>query len=94
MIDVQPSSWLIIPILSCRNGETITLDGHSLSIPAVTAAARHHATVALSDAASIKERVRKSRKVVEDKVAGELSVYGVSTGFGGSGLLHLLLVPA
>ncbi|EIM85034.1 phenylalanine ammonia-lyase [Stereum hirsutum FP-91666 SS1] len=67
-----------------KNGDNITLDGHSLSISAVVAVARCHATVTLSDATSVKDRVQKSRKVVEDKVAGEMSVYGVSTGFGGS----------
>jgi phenylalanine ammonia-lyase len=67
-----------------RNGKSVTVDGHTLSIAAITAAARYHASVELDGAPSIKARVENSRKVITDKVSKGLSVYGVSTGFGGS----------
>lgn len=72
---------------SPRNGKVVTLDGQSLSIPAVAAAARYNASVALSDTPTIRERIAKSRNLVVSKVDGGKSVYGVSTGFGGSGRL-------
>lgn len=68
-----------------RQGESVVVDGETLSIPAVTAVARHSASVVLDDAPHIQERVLKSRQVIADKVKSEKSVYGVSTGFGGSG---------
>ncbi|OCH89865.1 phenylalanine ammonia-lyase [Obba rivulosa] len=67
-----------------RNGKPIIVDGHTLSLPAVTAAARYGAPVLLDSSAQTKENVAKSRKVIVDKVNAETSVYGVSTGFGGS----------
>ncbi|KAF7351061.1 Phenylalanine ammonia-lyase [Mycena sanguinolenta] len=69
---------------SYKNGRVIEIDGYSLSIPAVTAAARYGAPVVLKDSPVIKERLDKSRAVIVDKIEGNKSVYGVSTGFGGS----------
>ena len=63
----------------------ITIDGHTLSIPAVAAAARYQAQVTLDSSDSIKKMIKASRAVVDEKVAAETSIYGVSTGFGGSG---------
>jgi Aromatic amino acid lyase len=51
----------------------------------VTAAARYHADVELDDSTTTRERLAKSRKVISDKVESGTSVYGLSTGFGGSG---------
>ncbi len=73
-----------------RNGCVIDVDGYSLSIPAVAAAARYNAPVALRESSSIKTRIEKSRAVIVDKVEGNKSIYGVSTGFGGSGMLCFL----
>ena len=67
-----------------RNGKSVVIDGHSLSIAAVTAAARYHAAISLEDSYPVKNKLAKSRKVIVDKVDAGLSVYGVSTGFGGS----------
>lgn len=64
------------------------VDGHTLSIPAVSAAARFAAPVALTDSPAIREHALNSRRVIEDKVASQRSVYGVSTGFGGTGMLN------
>ncbi|KAH9856013.1 phenylalanine ammonia-lyase [Lenzites betulinus] len=67
-----------------KNGELVVVDGETLSIPAVAAVARHSAGVILDDSPHIQDRVLKSRQVIADKVKSEKSVYGVSTGFGGS----------
>lgn len=67
-----------------RNGKSVTVDGQNLSIAAVTAASRYHASVTLDESPQIKSRITSSRKVIADKVANGTSVYGVSTGFGGS----------
>jgi phenylalanine ammonia-lyase len=60
------------------------VDGYNLSIAAVTAASRYHASVSLDKSAEVTDRLDKSRKVVTDKIDGGISIYGVSTGFGGS----------
>ncbi|KZV73970.1 phenylalanine ammonium lyase [Peniophora sp. CONT] len=67
-----------------KSGKTIVVDGQSLSIAAVVATARYSAGVALDDSPEARARVDKSRKVIVDAVAAARSVYGVSTGFGGS----------
>jgi len=64
--------------------EPVKVDGYTLTTAAVVAAARHSASVRLDDSKRIKERVDKSRQVVVDKVASGASIYGLSTGFGGS----------
>ncbi|KAJ7178475.1 phenylalanine ammonia-lyase [Mycena crocata] len=73
-------------IESYRNGNcAVQIDGRTLSIAAVTAAARHvHVHVHLSNDSAVKERVFKSRAVITEKVEKGASVYGLSTGFGGS----------
>lgn len=52
----------------------------------MVAAARYAASVRLDDSKNVKERVDKSRQVVVNKVATGASIYGLSTGFGGSGM--------
>ncbi|KII91372.1 hypothetical protein PLICRDRAFT_696444 [Plicaturopsis crispa FD-325 SS-3] len=69
---------------SYKNGKPVIIDGHTLSIPAVTAAARYYASVELDSSSSVKTRVSKSRNALATKVANGTSVYGVNTGFGGS----------
>ena len=63
----------------------MVIDGHTLSIPAVAATARFGAPVTLDTSEDTRERVLKSREVIVEKVNSHKSVYGVSTGFGGSG---------
>ncbi|KAL0956508.1 hypothetical protein HGRIS_002649 [Hohenbuehelia grisea] len=67
-----------------QNGTPVVVDGQTLSLAAVTAAARHHASVQLDGSSHVKEKIAKSRKVIADKVESGASVYGLSTGFGGS----------
>ena len=67
-----------------RNGKPVLVDGQTLSIAAVTAASRYHASVFLDESPVLKAKISQSRKVMADKVDAGLSVYGVSTGFGGS----------
>ncbi|KAI0317138.1 phenylalanine ammonia-lyase [Amylostereum chailletii] len=71
-------------LTSHRHGRPVTIDGHSLSIPALAATARYGASVSLDDSAEVKSRIAQSRDVIVSKVEGAKSVYGVSTGFGGS----------
>ena len=68
-----------------RHGEPIVINGHSLSIPALVAVARHNAQIVLDDSPEIRAGIQKSRDVIVGKVETSQSVYGVSTGFGGSG---------
>ncbi|TFK20779.1 phenylalanine ammonium lyase [Coprinopsis marcescibilis] len=69
---------------SYKQGKPVVVDGHTLSIAAVSAVSRHSAIAILDESPSTKARLAKSRKVVSDKVDNGISVYGVSTGFGGS----------
>ena len=68
-----------------RSGTAVKVDGHTLSIAAVTAAARYRSRVELDGSPQNKERIIKSRAVVANKIESGTSVYGLSTGFGGSG---------
>lgn len=69
----------------CRNGNSILIDGHNLSVPAVSAAARYNASVTLDDSPGVRDRLQQSRDVIVAKMNAGKSVYGVSTGYGGSG---------
>ncbi|KAJ7596029.1 L-Aspartase-like protein [Mycena floridula] len=69
---------------SYRNGAPVNVDGQNLSIAAVTAAARYNAAIVLDKSEHIYARVLKSRGVITKKVEEGTSVYGLSTGFGGS----------
>lgn len=69
---------------SYRAGQPVKVDGETISIAAVTAAARYHASVQLDQSPATRERISKSRKHLADKVDNGISIYGVSTGFGGS----------
>lgn len=75
-------SWCTIHF---RAGKPIAVDGQTLSVVAIVAAARHHASVSLIDSSDIVNRMARSRDVIAHSVDGKKSVYGVSTGFGGSG---------
>jgi phenylalanine ammonia-lyase len=63
----------------------VIVDGRSLSVAEVTAVARYGASVELSTDGDVREAIASSRRVIEGKVRDAKSVYGVSTGFGGSG---------
>ncbi len=58
----------------------IVLTGHDLTLEDVVAVARERAEVSISD--KTVEAVKASRKIVDDIVAEERVVYGVTTGFG------------
>ncbi|EJD08070.1 phenylalanine ammonia-lyase [Fomitiporia mediterranea MF3/22] len=76
-----------------KNGAPITLTGEGLTLPAVSAVARYpdEVSAAIDDAlaqlskdtARI-EHLQRSRTIIDDKLAQNKSIYGVSTGFGGS----------
>jgi len=67
------------------------LDGQSLTVAGVVGAARYGASVALDLSPETRERMAKSRDVLVGKVQTNISVYGVSTGLGGSGACHALV---
>ncbi|KAF9268708.1 phenylalanine ammonia-lyase [Marasmius fiardii PR-910] len=69
---------------SYQAGKSVKIDGENLSISAVTAAARYNAAVQLDTSSTVKDRMTKSRKALTDKIDNGLSIYGVTTGFGGS----------
>nr|AJD20419.1 phenylalanine ammonium lyase PALb [Inonotus obliquus] len=78
---------------SYKNGAPITLTGDGLTVPAVVAVARYpdlvsaaieEALAALEKDTARVEALNSSRKIIDDKLAQNKSIYGVSTGFGGS----------
>ncbi|MEJ5183718.1 MAG: aromatic amino acid lyase, partial [Rectinemataceae bacterium] len=58
----------------------LVIDGCSLTIPDLVAAARHHVPVVLDEDAV--RRMAASRAVVEDAMKNRLVRYGITTGFG------------
>jgi phenylalanine ammonia-lyase len=66
------------------------LNGQSLTVAGVIGVARYGALVTLDDVPETRERMAKSRNVLVGKVQAAKSVYGVSTGLGGSGTRHSL----
>jgi len=59
---------------------TVYIDGENLSIKDVYEVSRGHEKVELAEVC--KEKVKRSRKVVESKLEGDEDVYGINTGFG------------
>ncbi|HEY3279546.1 MAG TPA: histidine ammonia-lyase [Gemmatimonadales bacterium] len=68
---------------------SVTLDGHSLSIPDVVAVARGNAAVTLDPEAL--KAVAASRRAVEEAASAGKTIYGVNTGFGK--LAHVSIPP-
>ncbi len=60
--------------------DTVSIDGHSLSLGDLVAVARGGAPVTLAPGAV--SRIEASRRVVDRAVAGGAVIYGVTTGFG------------
>ncbi|KAK1222070.1 Protein pal1 [Marasmius sp. AFHP31] len=70
---------------SYKSGRSLVIvDGNNLSVAAVAAVARYNANVELKDSSEINSVVAKSRAVIVAKVDSGASIYGISTGFGGS----------
>ncbi|KAG8955669.1 hypothetical protein FRC04_007660 [Tulasnella sp. 424] len=69
---------------SLRNGDKVVVNGHNLSIPEVVAAGRYGAQVVLDDSPEVRTRIEQSQKAIDSKLEAGKSVYGISTGFGGS----------
>ncbi|KIM47098.1 hypothetical protein M413DRAFT_422798 [Hebeloma cylindrosporum] len=88
MLDAQPPSTLLLKFIEARKDianyktKPVKVDGNTLTTAAVVAASRYAASVQLDDCN--KECVEESRQVVVDKVLSGTSIYGLSTGFGGS----------
>ena len=64
----------------CDKMEKVIITGDSLTLEDVVNVCRKYVYVELSDSA--KDRILKSRKIVDDFVKNENVVYGVTTGFG------------
>jgi len=73
-----------------RGTKPVLINGHTLSLAAVSAAARYGITVSLDSSSEVKARVKRSRATLDDKLRDKKSIYGVSTGYGGSGECLLL----
>jgi phenylalanine ammonia-lyase len=67
-----------------KNGEPVIIDGYTLSVPAVAAVARYGASVTLDCASTTREKIDQGRSIIDEKLNAGLSIYGLSTGFGGS----------
>ncbi|KAL4063870.1 L-Aspartase-like protein [Scleroderma yunnanense] len=78
-------------------GKPVVLTGSSLSLPQIAAIAQYppnHRSLShdnacapylqLTSSQDLREKVDASRAVIDDKVTAGISIYGVSTGFGGS----------
>ena len=77
--------------ISLRQGtKPLLIDGHTLSLAAVNAAARYGIPVLLDSSPEVKARVKRSKATLDDKLRDKKSIYGVSTGYGGSGECPLL----
>ena len=66
----------------------MVIDGNHLSIPEVVAAGRYGVQVVLDESDEVRTRMLKSQKAIDDKLESGRSVYGISTGFGGSGMSY------
>lgn len=66
------------------HSKLISIDGQSLSVPALVAIARYSAHVELDSNPELKAAVDASREALESKLRANISIYGVSTGYGGS----------
>src|SRR6266478_4288286 len=63
------------------------LDGRKLSLNQIVAVAKGEERIALSAAA--RRRVESARRIVEEIVAAQRTVYGVNTGFGKLSDVHI-----
>lgn len=63
-----------------RSGKPVNVNGHSLSISDVVAAARYNTPVALDNTDAVRARVDASQHAIDSKLAEGQSVYGLSTG--------------
>ncbi|HTY38131.1 MAG TPA: histidine ammonia-lyase [Bacteroidota bacterium] len=60
--------------------KTVLLDGNSLTIPALNEIARQHVRIELTPQA--RKRIVRARRLIDEWVGSNRTVYGVTTGFG------------
>lgn len=77
-----------------RNGKPVTIDGYNLTIADVVAVARHGTKAELDASPEVRAKVERSMEAIDSKLASGRSVYGLSTGFGGSGTSRVYILPA
>ena len=66
----------------------LSLDGQRLTLEQIADVARGREQVSLADDARV--RIEASRRVVEEIVAEDRTVYGVNTGFGKLSDVHMI----
>ncbi|GJJ13587.1 hypothetical protein Clacol_007843 [Clathrus columnatus] len=81
-MDFIPLRIHLSNFLNDLSSQTVNLDGTSLSLSSLVAVARHKATTTIIE--STRQNVQASRDVLLEKLEADISIYGVSTGFGGS----------
>ena len=84
---------------SSRAGNVVTVDGQSLSLPAIVAASRYPwplakpqkgmSQITLSSDPAVRRDVQKSSDIINTMVKAGKSIYGVTTGVGGSGEFYI-----
>jgi len=62
----------------------IIVDGYSLTIPALVAAARYRVAPALDNSKQVKKRIEDAVNSLAKRLQSGESLYGINTGFGGS----------
>ncbi|EEA28541.1 hypothetical protein TMatcc_003124 [Talaromyces marneffei ATCC 18224] len=67
-----------------KSDDPVVIDGHSLTIAGVVAIALHGKKAALTDDPKVLDRVNESVQFLETQLFQGHTVYGVTTGFGGS----------
>ncbi|GAQ02832.1 phenylalanine/tyrosine ammonia-lyase [Aspergillus lentulus] len=77
------STFRSLEDLTC-DGSKIILDGQSLNVSSVVAAACHQVPASISKDPQLHARLRESVELLARKLAEGEIVYGVNTGFGGS----------
>ena len=65
----------------------MVLDGTGLTTAGVVAASRYGCRAEITQRADIRARVARSHDNIMNKLDAGQSIYGVSTGFGGSGMI-------
>ncbi|KAM0793291.1 hypothetical protein ACM66B_000751 [Microbotryomycetes sp. NB124-2] len=69
-------------MLAADQSDVVVLDGYKLTLEQVVLAGRHRKQAKISDAPEIKNRIDESVEFLKSRLVN--SVYGVTTGFGGS----------
>lgn len=70
--------------LQPKQGNVAIVDGHSLNIAGLVAAARYQTTPVLDGSEKVRKRIEAAVKTLAKRLESGESLYGINTGFGGS----------